>query len=219
MLRRFLFVLFIFFLSTLPALPQPETAMIDYSLEVSFDIKASKITGVATIPVKKGWEISLDTGRLNIIDVSVGQRKLGISRHRETLRILSSQDGTVEIRYEGTFSGVDHPGGTSSVIGSQGIFLTGTWYPKPDRMCIYHLKARLPDGYEAISEAETIEKSKKDGHTDIAFDFHHPLDAINFIASDRYQIVKDHFNGIEIFAYLFPEDVDLTRTCIDPRNH
>jgi uncharacterized iron-regulated protein len=193
--------------------------MIDYSLEVSFDIEASKIKGVAAIPVKKGWEISLDTGGLNLIDVSLGQKKLGISRHHETIRILSPQEGTVEIRYEGTFRGSGHPGETSSVIGSQGIFLIGTWYPKPDRICTYHLKARLPDGYEAISEAETIEKSKKDGHAYIAFDFRHPLDAINFIASDRYRIVKDHFNGIEIFAYFFREDVDLTKTYLEHAKH
>ncbi len=215
MLRPFLVALFIFLPSTLPALPRPEATTIDYSLEVSFDIASSKIKGVATIPVKKGRTITLDIGRLNLIDVSLDQEEIGVSRQQETVRILSPREGTIEIRYEGTFRGVDHPEETSSVIGGQGIFLTGTWYPRPDQMCIYHLRAKLPDGFEAISEAETIEKIRENGHTVIAFDFPHPLDSISLIASDRYKIVKNHFNGVDIFAYFFREDSHLIPAYIE----
>jgi aminopeptidase N len=116
------------------------------------------------------------------------------------------------MRYEGLFNGSPHGEQTSNVIGDQGIVLTGTWYPRPDQMCSYHLAARLPHGYEAISEAEIIKKASKGNGTVFVFDFPHPLDGINLIASDRYKIAKDSFGGIEIFAYFFPEDADLVKT-------
>ena len=64
-----------------------------------------------------------------------------------------------------------------------------------------------------------VEKTTKDGRRIFAFNFPHPLDAINLIATDRYKIVKDHFNGVEIFAYFFPEDADLIQTYIEHTKH
>jgi len=100
----------------------------------------------------------------------------------------------------------------SNVVDGRGIFLTGIWYPQPDQTCNFHLTATLPDGYEAISEAETIRKTTPDGQTIFSFAFPHPLDSIHLIATNRYTIVQDHFNGIEIFAYFFHEDAGLAQT-------
>jgi aminopeptidase N len=191
--------------------------VLDYTLEVYFDIQASKINGVATIPVKKGEEIKLEKGRLHLISVSLDKQKIDISYRDNTVSILSSREGTIEIEYEGIFGDHDHPSEitgeeNSGVIGSKGIFLTGTWYPKPDQMSTYHLTVTLPESYEAESEAETIEKTTKDGKRIFAFIFPHPLDGINLIATDRYKIIRDHFSDIEIFAYFFPEDIDLVKT-------
>ena len=141
-------------------------------------------------------------------------------RDGETVRILSPREGTVEIGYEGIFRGQSHPdttgnGDPDSVIGEKGIYLTGTWYPKPDQMFRYHLTATLPEGYEAVSEAERVERTSNDKNTIFTFHFEHPLDEIHLIATDRYKVVKDHFNGVEIFAYFFREDTDLIETYIE----
>jgi aminopeptidase N len=203
-------------------LEQPGEGLLDYTIEVSFDIQASRIKGVVTIPVKKGQEISLDKGELRFLYVTLDKEHLDISAQKEILRILSSCEGTLEIGYEGVFqepsSGLtgERP---SSVISGRGIFLTGTWYPKPRQMCRYHLTATLPDGYEAVSEAETIEKTTNDGKTAFIFDFPHPLDSLNLIATNQYKIIKDHFGRVEIFAYFFPEDLDLVRTYIEHTKH
>jgi aminopeptidase N len=194
--------------------------VLDYTLEVYLDIQASKINGVATIPLKKGQEIKLDKGRLHLIDVTLDKQNVDLFYQDKKVRILSSRDGTIEIKYEGIFRDHDHPSEitgeeNSSVIGSKGIFLTGTWYPKLDQMCTYHLTVTLPEDYEAVSEAETIEKTTKDGERIFAFNFPHPLDGINLIATDRYKIVKGDFSGIEIFAYFFPEDIDFVKTYIE----
>jgi uncharacterized iron-regulated protein len=193
--------------------------MLDYTLEVSFDIQASRMTGVARIPVRRDRELKVYKGSLNLVDVALDGQKLDVSARDEMVRILSSHEGTIEIRYEGIFRGSEHPEGTSSVIDRQGIFLTGTWYPKPDQMCHYHLMVTLPRGYEAVSEAETIGRATKDGRTNFSFDFPHPLDSINLIATHRYKVVKEHFNGVDIFAYFFPEDTDLIKIYMEHTKH
>jgi aminopeptidase N len=204
------------------ALDHPGEGIIGYTLRVSFDVNASLIKGVVTIPVKKGEELKLYRGRLDLVHVSLDQQEIGISSGDEMVRILPSREGTLEIRYEGIFKepssgfSVEQP---LSTISAGGIFLTGTWYPKPDQMCLYHLTATLPDGYEAVSEAETIEKTVKDGSAVFTFDFLHPLDSIGLIATNRYKIAKDYFGGIEIFAYFFAEDFDLVKTYIEHAKH
>ena len=217
-LRRFLLILLLILPNITYGLERPGEGLLDYTIEVSFDIQASKIKGLATIPVKKGQEISLDKGELNLLYVILNKERLDISEQKGTLRILSSREGTLEIGYEGVFkeasSGFlgEQP---SSVISGRGIFLTGTWYPKPRQMCRYHLTTALPEGYEAVSEAETIKKTVNDGKTAFAFDFPYPLDSIDLIATNRYKIVKAAFGRVEIFAYFFPEDLDLVKTYIE----
>ena len=201
---------------------RPSEEILNYTLKVSFDLQASLIKGVVTIPVKKGDRLKFDRGRLNLVSVSLDQEEIGISSEDEAVRILSSREGMLEIRYEGIFKeppSASYGEQPSSVIGARGISLTGTWYPKQEQTCYFHLTATLPDGYEAISEAEIIDKTTKDGDTIFAFDFPHPLDSINLIATNRYEIVKDRFDGVEIFAYFFPEDLGLVKTYIEHTKH
>ena len=221
-LRRFLLISLLVLPNITYGLEQPGEGLLDYTIEVSFDIQASKIKGVATIPVKKGQEISLDKGELNLLYVILDKEYLNITVQKGILRILSSREGMLEIGYEGVFKELSpgFPGEQpSSVISGRGIFLTGTWYPKPRQMYRYHLTATLPDGYEAVSEAETVKKTVNDGKTAFVFDFPHPLDSINLIATNRYKIVKDHFGRVEIFAYFFSEDLDLVKTYIEHTKH
>ena len=217
-LSRFLIIFLLLLPNAAFAFQHSEDAVLDYSLEVSFDIEASRVTGIARIPVKRDQVLKVDKGRLNLVDVTLDKEKIDVSGRHETATILPPKEGTIEIRYEGIFKEPAygfHGEQPLSIISGKGIFLTGTWYPRTDQMCRYHLKVRLPDGYEAVSEGETIEKTTKNGRTDFSFYFSHPLDAIHLIATDRYKVAKDHFNGIEISAYFFPEDVDLIQTYLE----
>jgi aminopeptidase N len=210
------------FLVMLPAVATfagepPAEGTLDYRLEVSFDIQASLIKGRATIAVKKDQEVMLHMGGLSLVRVGLDGKVIGVPGGKETLRILPVRDGSLEIQYEGLLAQpaqVLPRGEASRVIGEKGIFLTGTWYPRPSQMGHYHLTAILPEGYEAVSEAETIQKKRNDGKTVFVFEFPHPVEAISLIASDRYRIVPDHFRGVQIFAYFFPEDAGLVKTYI-----
>ncbi|MFB3885708.1 MAG: ChaN family lipoprotein [Thermodesulfobacteriota bacterium] len=184
----------------------------DYTLEVSFDIRTSLIKGLATIPVKRGQELHLDKGELKILHVTLDKKPVDVSGQKAILKILAPRDGTIEIDYEGTFMEVSpglHGPEPASTISGRGIFLTGAWYPRPQELCHYHLTAVLPQGYEAVSEAEMIEKRARGRQTVFTFGFSHPVDGINLIATDRYTVVRDHFEGIEVIAYFFREDADL----------
>ena len=217
-LRRFLLISLLILPNITYGLEQPGEDLQDYTIEVSFDIQASRIEGVATIPVKKGQEITLDKGELNLLYIMLDKEPLDITVQKGILRIFSSREGMLHIGFEGVFKELSpgFPGEQPpSVISGRGIFLTGTWHPKPRQMCRYHLTATLPDGYEAVSEAETVKKIVNDGKTAFVFDFPHPLDSISLIATNRYKIVKDRFGRVEIFAYFLPEDLDLVKTYIE----
>ncbi len=190
--------------------------ILDYSLKVSFDIPSAKITGVATIPVKKGHELKLYKEALQITEVTLDKQKLDFFSQDETIKISPPRTGMLAIKYRGFFkTSKGNEREARGMIGESGIFLTGAWYPQADQMCIYHLTATLPRGYEAISEAETIHHAAKDGQEIFSFAFPHPLEAINFIATHRYQVVRDHLNHIEIVAYFFREDARLAETYLE----
>jgi aminopeptidase N len=222
MLNRFLIILLLFFLPNDAHASQSSVGegVLDYTLDVFFDLQASKVSGIATVPVKKGQELKLSKGRLSLLQVSLDQERIDISDQDETVKILPSRDGLIQIKYEGIFKSGEHPftppgEGVLSVIGADGIFLIGVWYPKPDQLCLYHLSVTLPEGYEAVSEGEKVEKRAKNQKTIFTFDFPHPLDGVNLIATDRYKIAKDHFDGVDIFTYFFQEDEGLAKTYIE----
>jgi aminopeptidase N len=143
----------------------------------------------------------------------IDDEEIATPRNEELVTILPARDGSLVVQYEGTFSDVGEE--PSGVISDKGIFLAGTWYPKPDEMCLYRLTVALQKGYEAISEAEVIEKSAANESILFTFHFSHPLDGINLMASHRYRVERETHGDVEIFAYFFTEDADLIRTYLE----
>ena len=189
-----------------------------YTLDVSFDIPASLIKGVARIAAARGEHLKLYKGKLRLIRVSLDGADETYSGEGESISVSPSRKGTLEVRYEGVFR-MDRDGQPDNVIDRRGIFLTGPWYPKPDEMSVYRLTITLPAGFEAVSEAETIEKTVKDGNAAFACAFPHPVTGINFMATDRYRVVRESFQGVEVFGYFFAEDLDLAEAYLKHAKH
>ncbi|UCF86736.1 MAG: ChaN family lipoprotein, partial [Nitrospiraceae bacterium] len=101
------------------------------------------------------------------------------------------------------------------IIDEQGVSLTGTWYPEIKSLFYYSLNVTLPKGYTAVSEAEEVKEVTENDRTVFSFNFPHPLDSISLVASDRYEVVKDNYRDIEIYAYFLDEDINLAKTYID----
>lgn len=213
--RLLIIITFLF----LPAITHPGQSP-EYNLEVSFDIRNYRIIGIARIDVNAGKELVLHAGHLKINDVSLNQQKINFDVREGILKVLPPQNGSIIIRYEGIFkedktAHDTNYGAVQSIIDERGISLTGIWYPQIYGLYKYSLKAVLPTGYEAVSEGERIEKSARDGKTEFIFEFPYPVDGINLIATNRYEIIKDTFNSTEIYAYFFREDIELAMKYIE----
>lgn len=198
------------------------TAVSDYNLSVSFDIPHYKLKGIAKIALRKDEDIIFDVSNLTIVNVLLNNAAMHFEKQDDVINVRANEPGLLEISYECLCSParsddvaagiVDMP---DNVITEGGIFLTGGWYPKPKGMMSYRLSAVLPKGYEAVSEAEQIDSASKYGEKEFTFFFDHPIDHLNFIASNRFTVIKDRFDKIDLYAYFFDEDIALAKEYLE----
>ncbi|MBS1112037.1 MAG: putative peptidase rane alanine aminopeptidase, partial [Nitrospirae bacterium] len=186
-LRSFVIISLLLFSSAAQAARQNDIEMPENNLEVSFNIPDSSITGTSLISLKKGHELFITTGDLRIISIMINDRLVSPDLHGSAIKLTPGEDGVLEIKYEGVFKASqsadpDNLYTAQSVIDGRGISLTGLWYPHIEGLCRYRLKAVLPKGYEAVSEADDIKKVVSDDNIEFYFNFDHPADGINFIA-------------------------------------
>ncbi|MBI5676021.1 MAG: ChaN family lipoprotein [Nitrospirae bacterium] len=220
-LSSFVFIIVLFLFSDFAqAIQQSDIEIPENNLDVSVNISDSSITGVSQITLKKGHKLSINTGLLKILSIKINNLPIHPDLHGSDLELTPGEDGILEIKYEGFFKPAasrdsDTSNLVQSIIDKRGVSLTGLWYPAIDGLSRYRLRAVLPNGYEAVSEAEDIKKVVTDENAEFYFDFEHPADGINLIASDKYIVVKDDFEGVEISAYFFREDIDLAGTYIE----
>jgi len=189
-----------------------------HDLSVSFDMSENLIRGVSHITLPGDKEIRIYTHDLTVSSVTLNGSPL---KGAAVGRFISTDGkGSLEITFEGIFRGIQEEGGlenagiaSGNVISDKGIFLTGGWYPSIEGKAFYRLKALLPEGYSAISEADAITEKDTPYGREYSFDFPYPVREINFIAG-KYNIVKDTFRGIDIYGYFFPQDASLAETYI-----
>jgi uncharacterized iron-regulated protein len=191
----------------------------EYNLEVHIDISRAKITGKSRITVKQGQELSVHKGPLKISSITLNSSPVHTRKSGGTVTIIPENDGELEIQYMGRFKPLParSQGGVEiirNIIDKQGVSLTGTWYPEIKGLAFYNLNVTLPKGFVAVSEADEVTEEVKNDRTEFTFHFPHPLDGINLVASDRYEIVKDNYRDVEIYAYFFSEDSNLAKTYI-----
>lgn len=188
----------------------------EYNLDISFDIAGSKVKGSAVTGIEAGKEIVFNTGSLGIVEVKMNNRQIHFNVSSGVLKILPSQSGSIEIIYEGIFSAnKENPGAAQDIIDDRGISLTGLWYPRTENLCNYRLKAALPEGYTAVSEAETVRKSAYKGRMEFSFEFPHPASGITFVAGNRYEETRDNYNSVDIYAYFFRGKRDFAKKHIE----
>jgi aminopeptidase N len=194
----------------------------EYNLSVSFDIPHSRLAGIVKIDAQKDERFVFDVSDLSIVDVMLNGVKIAFENKRAAMNVLTDRMGVLEIAFKGAFS----PSGSDNLvagvtdmaddaISERGIFLTGIWYPRPHNMMSYRLSAVLPNDYEAVSEADQINLATRDGKREFTFFFDHPNDHLNFIASNRFNIIKDNFDNIDIYAYFFSEDMGLAKEYLE----
>ncbi len=172
-------------------------AQIKYSLFV--EIKKGTVKGQVKIVSDRNQTLTLDT------------RNLDLEQKNNNFITINLKKG---IPYTLRYSYVP-PDDNIDFVNDRFIYLTGNWYPVPDKYVIYDFKALLPEGFEAVSEAEEVLKVKNSEGTLFRFYFPHPLDKIHLIASKDFVLKKDRYKNITIETFFFKHDADLAKTYID----
>lgn len=177
----------------------------ELQLDVSIVPVRSLISGTAVYMPARAGRVSFDVTDLHLEELIVDGRPLVPTPKDGKLEVDTRH--RVAIRYHGVFKDeLDHGIRPGSVL------LTGSWYPSPTGLARYRLSARLPKGYQAISEAETVETLDNEDTT--LFRFHFPVpqnqgDGIHLVASDRYRVAEGRFGRTRLLVYLPPETAEL----------
>ena len=190
-----------------------------HDISVSFNTEENRIHGVSHIALPEDKEITIYTHNLTIVSMMLNGSPFKIDTKESVISIQN--EGILEITYEGVFKdghgeeNLENIGVvTSNIISDKGIYLTNEWYPSIEGKAYYNLKAILPKGYTAISEADEIIVSDAPQGKEYSFNFPYPVYGINFVAG-KYKKVKETFQGIDIYGYFFPDDISLAKKYIE----
>lgn len=208
-----------FFLSLLflvvPAISGAEDTMPFHTLQVQFDLEKNRLLGKSSIdlPSGKAWTVYIEG--LTITSALVQGTPILIQKDARTISLNTSSVRTVlTIEYEVSYASVQKRGKedgieTANLVSPEGIALINAWYPSIDSLALFRLSALVPQGFEAISEANDIVfKEQPDGMKEFSFLFEHPVESINFIAG-KYALSKERHGAVEVNTYFFPEDREL----------
>ncbi len=187
-----------------------------YTLEITFDVENKLLRGLARITFPEGLTTPVSLGNLSLISIEMNKKPIPLPPQEK----IQAQ-GALVISYEARFKQTKmedphyNPGViTENVINKQGICLTEIWHPMLEIPAEYHLRALVPENFTALSEADRTTETKVRAGIEYTFDFPYLRNNITFIAS-KYEVSKEIFNNIEVFAYFFPEDISLAKTYID----
>ncbi|MCL5023281.1 MAG: ChaN family lipoprotein [Nitrospirae bacterium] len=184
-------------------------ALPEIGLSVSFDMERKSMQGECAIKFYKEGEVPVQTGALELLSVRRDGVPLEPKIKDGAFRVKTERGTTVEIAYR-CRSGQDSP----CVIEERGIVLSGSWYPAPEGLEHYHLRALVPADFTAVSESEETTEAKTKGGNLFSFSFPHPVSGIDLVAA-RYNVKSESFRGIGLSTYFFPEDAGLAGTYLD----
>ncbi len=186
-----------------------EPMLPSYELSVAFEPGGNLLVGEATIELPRGRRWDIEAGGLKVVSASLDGRPI------EPGGLRGLEGGVLRIRYEGVFPyegggyDVQNIGAApSAVVYDGGISLLQGWYPTLGGMALYRLRAAVPEGFVAVSEAEEVAVAEVSGGREYSFAFPHPVEGISLVAG-RYGVHADAEGDTEVYAYFFDEDSSL----------
>ncbi len=196
-----------------------KSALPDYSLSVTCDTGKGLLNGSAVISFPDGAERAVSVGGLRILSASFNGNPLpppAVTKKDNERVVLLKGKGTLRIAYQALFptrpeaaQNLENAGVVSqNLLGKQGISLTSAWYPRMEELAYYHLKAVVPAGFKAVSEADEITEQKTPEGDAFSFSFPHPLEGLDLVAAP-YDVSVEKYGDMDIYAYFLPADKDL----------
>ena len=189
-----------------PVSAQTTQTLPEYHLSISFDINSSQVFGKSLITIPAGMGAKIYLHDLTITEVRINGAKTDAADPEKRTLVIESTDSVrqVEITYENKFPGLSGP--YSNIITPDGISLINAWHPVLDRDTIFYLSARIPNRFEAVSEAEEISTTPSGEEKIKVFKFPHPLNSLHFVAGP-YLVENVTFSqDRELYTYFFSED-------------
>ncbi len=189
-----------------------------YDLIISIDVQRSLLKGKAVIQFFENSDKNIFLADLVVLSVKHNGQEYAPEITNNVIKVKG--EGIIEIIYEGRFN-VDNLDNLTknsesikqNMIVQKGVVLRNCWYPYFEGLANYSLKAVLPKGFTALSEADEIIVINKEQASEYLFNFTHPLPALTLIAG-IYSEVKENFQGIDIYGYFPPEERDFIKTYI-----
>lgn len=191
-------------------LPGTTASLPQHRITISFDLPKHRIYGTVDATIPQSVRTILAGKDLRITKFSINGKTAVAKVEDGRINLPSHPDRThVRLEYEGVFSD-DERSSVENRIGEKGAFLLDGWYPAAEaELAQFTLEARVPRGFHAVSEAETITTHETgEGRLEV-FHFPHPVPQIHFVMAP-YVVNKDRHGDVEVATYLLPEDKDLS---------
>lgn len=210
-------------------------SIISHDLEVELHLKEHTLKATDHMRVSCGnaEKVSCFINKsFQVLSVNSSNRKLEVktvsSGDRQRLEIAIPPDLRLsdslplDITYEGClFEKPGSPekedvGETTGTISEEGVYLSPAcmWYPDiPDSLATFKVTVITPAGYEAVTQGILVNKKSSDDKTYTTWEEKNVSEDCHLVAG-RYNVTSIKHNGIDIYAYFFPEEQGLAETYI-----
>ncbi|MFP3871144.1 MAG: ChaN family lipoprotein, partial [Syntrophobacteria bacterium] len=156
--------------------------------------------GVRAITVGKHLHVTTLSINGKVVGADVKDGRITLPAH--------AKETHVRLEYYGVFAETDDTR-QIPLISKRGVFLLRDWYPAAEAdLARFFLKAKVPEGFYPVSEADAVLVAETGGEKVVSFDFPHPVPEIHFVMA-RYVLTTDRYQDVELETYLLPEDQGL----------
>ena len=213
-----------------------ENKVIGHTIEIELYLKEHRLKAVDHMLVScvNAEKISCFINKsFQILSVGASNKKLDFQTtsngdgQRLEITIPSdlrqSESVILDIAYEGSlFEKLGSPekedlGETSGTIGEEGVYLSPAcaWYPDmPGSLATFRITITTPAGYEAVTQGTLVSKKSDTDKIYTTWEEKNVSEDCHLVAG-RYTVTSIKHNGIDIYAYFFPEEQGLVETYIN----
>ncbi|TLD40020.1 MAG: PDZ domain [Candidatus Jettenia ecosi] len=212
--------------------------IVNHTIEIELFLKDHKLKAIdhMCIPYEHDEKVLCFMNRsFQISSVSTSKRKLDFhirntpDKGPQCLEISIPSDLrernelTLDIMYEGSLTATpasleeEDVGETTGTISERGVYLSpaSIWYPDiPSSLATFKITVITPIGYEAVTQGTLISKTSDDHKTYTTWEEKNVSEGCDLVAG-KYQVTSMSHNGIDIYAFFFPEEQELAKTYLD----
>ncbi|UJS18686.1 MAG: hypothetical protein L3J17_06435 [Candidatus Jettenia sp.] len=212
--------------------------IVNHTIEIELFLKDHKLKAIdhMSIPYEHDEKVLCFMNRsFQILSISTSKRKLDFhirntpDKGPQCLEISIPSDLrernelTLDIVYEGSLTATpvsleeEDVGETTGTISERGVYLSPAciWYPDiPSSLATFKITVITPIGYEAVTQGALISKTSDDHKTYTTWEEKNVSEGCDLVAG-KYQVTNMSHNGIDIYAFFFPEEQNLAKTYLD----